>query len=393
VIEDYVAWTLRATQAMGIKVVNPGGISAFKFNSRNLGIDDPIPHYEVLPRSILRQLSQALYNLGVPHPLHIHCNNLGVPGNFATTLETISAGEGFPMHLTHIQFHSYGNEGDFGFSSHAAQIAEAVNANKQISIDVGQVIFGETVTASADTMSQYRNRGSAEPKRWVCMDIECDAGCGLVPMHYHVRKYANALQWCIGLEIFLGVTDPWRVVLTTDHPNGGPFTSYPHLIKLLMDKTFRDGVLSTIDPAAAKASNLGSMTREYSLYEVAIITRAGPARILGLRDRGHLGVGANADITVYEDVPDREIMFSKPHLVFKNGSEVVRDGAVTAIQWGHTHTIRPDYDTTIERSLESYFSRYHSQRMGNFKISDDEFNDGRGGLVVHQPISRSQEKG
>jgi hypothetical protein len=28
-IRDYVAWTLRATQALAIKVVNPGGIAAF----------------------------------------------------------------------------------------------------------------------------------------------------------------------------------------------------------------------------------------------------------------------------------------------------------------------------------------------------------------------------
>ena len=33
-INDYVAWTLHATQCIGIKVVNPGGINAFKFNAR-----------------------------------------------------------------------------------------------------------------------------------------------------------------------------------------------------------------------------------------------------------------------------------------------------------------------------------------------------------------------
>ena len=75
------------------------------------------------------------------------------------------------------------------------------------------------------------------------MDIECDAGCGVVPFKYQDQNFVNALQWAIGLETFLLVDDPWRIFLTTDHPNGAPFTSYPHLIRLLMDRTFRNEVL------------------------------------------------------------------------------------------------------------------------------------------------------
>ena len=85
-INDYVAWMLRATQALGVKVVNPGGISAFKFNSRELGLDSAGPHYGVTPRRIVAALARAVHELGVAHPLHLHCNNLGVPGNLETTL-------------------------------------------------------------------------------------------------------------------------------------------------------------------------------------------------------------------------------------------------------------------------------------------------------------------
>ena len=42
--------------------------------------------------------------------------------------------------------------------------------------------------------------------------------------------------------------------------------------------------------------------------------------------RGHLGVGACADITVYEDLADREAMFATPVFVFKNGEVIVRGG-------------------------------------------------------------------
>ncbi len=386
-IKDYIAWTLHATQAIAIKVVNPGGISAFKFNQRQLDLDENHVHYGITPRDVLVTLARGLKELGVTHPLHVHGCNLGVPGNVETTLDTIRAMEGLPVHLTHIQFHSYGTEGDLKFSSGAARVAELINSNKNISVDVGQVLFGQTCTASGDSMRQYGNTKSANPKKWVVMDIECDAGCGVVPMRYRDKSFVNALQWAIGLELFLLVDDPWRIFLTTDHPNGAPFTCYPHLIRLLMDKGFRNDMMQKIHPDAAAASILGSLGREYTLYEIAIMTRAGPARSLGLKDRGHLGPGASADVTVYEDLADREAMFGAPVFVFKNGEPIVKAGKIVKVVQGATHVARPQYDPSIETSLIDYFERYHTVRLGNFKLSDDEIVRGDGGRLVIQPTA------
>ena len=386
VINDYVAWTLRATQCIGIKVVNPGGINAFKFNARKLDVDEPTPHYGVTPRDIIRVLSRSLHELGVPHPLHVHASNLGVPGNIESTLATVNAAEGHPIHLTHVQFHSYGTEGDRHFSSAASQVAEAVKQHKNLTVDVGQIMFGQTVTVSGDTMQQFRNHSLAHPNKWVCMDIECEAGCGVVPFRYRNKNFVNALQWAIGLEIFLMIDDPWRVFLTTDHPNGAPFLSYPHLIRLLMDRSYRnDHLENTIHPDARAMSQLGSLDREYSLSDIAIMTRAGPARILGLADRGHLGDGAVADITVYEPNSNYETMFSTPLLVYKNGERVVENGQIVKEISGKTHVVRPEYDPDIERPLAAHFEKHHTVRLSNFKISDDEMDDGIGSPIVVHP--------
>ncbi|MES1986550.1 MAG: formylmethanofuran dehydrogenase subunit A [Pseudomonadota bacterium] len=384
-INDYVAWILNATQSIGIKVVNPGGINAFKFNQRRLDLDENNSHYQVTPREILKSLSTAVHQLGIAKPLHVHCNNLGAAGNFQTTLDTMSASDGVPMHLTHIQFHSYGTEGDKKFSSAAAQISEALNKNKHITADVGQILFGQTVTASGDNMMQQLNAKHANPKKSVIMDIECDAGCGVVPFRYKDQNYVNALQWAIGLEIFLSVEDPWRIFLTTDHPNGAPFTSYPHLIRLLMDKTFRNEAFAKLNLDAQAMSNLTSLDREYSLYDIAIMTRAGAANLIGLNDRGHLGVGAGADITIYTDQADREAMFAKPDYVFKDGELVVKDGKVVKVVWGATHTAKPAFDIAVEKDLKDYFDKYHTMQLDSFKIKNDEIsNDGRGSIIVHE---------
>lgn len=384
-ISDYVGWIINASKAMAIKVVNPGGINAFKFNQRKLDLDENNSHYNVTPRQILIALSRAVRELGIPHPLHVHGCNLGVPGNVETTLDTIRAVEGMPMHLTHIQFHSYDTEGERKFSSGAARIAEAINNNPNISTDVGQILFGQTVTASGDSMRQYDSHWHADPKKWVIMDIECDAGCGIVPFRYRDKSFVNALQWAIGLELFLQVSDPWRIFLTTDHPNGAPFTTYPHLIRLLMDKSFRNDMLATINKDAAAASVLGSLDREYSLYEIAIMTRAAPSRSLGLKNRGHLGSGAAADITVYDNLENREKMFGKPVYVFKDGELIVKEGKIVKVVNGGTHILKPEYDKSVEQSLKRYFDRFQSVKLGNFKLDDDEIVEYGNSELIIQP--------
>jgi formylmethanofuran dehydrogenase subunit A len=329
---------------MGVKVVNPAGISAFKFNQRKLDVDELHVHWQVSPRQVITALARAVHELGLAHPLHIHASNLGVAGNIASTLATMDALDGLPGHLTHVQFHCYGNDGPRKFSSAALELAQALERYPNCSIDIGQVLFGQTVTASGDTMRQHANIGLANPRKAIVADIECDSGCGVLPFRYREQSYVNALQWSIGLELFLQVRDPWRVVLTTDHPNGAPFTSYPHLIRLLMDKPFRDEQLARLHPDVAAASALQHIKRELSLYEIAIMTRAAPARLLGLRDRGHLGAGAAADVAVYRTQSDAEAMFSRAAWVFKDGEPVVRAGLVVATPVGATHFAEPAFD-------------------------------------------------
>ena len=327
-INDYVGWMVASSSALAIKVVNAGGIDAFKFNQRKLDVDEYHPQWPLTPRDILRTLSRSAEELGLAHPLHVHCSNLGVPGNIESTLATLDAVEGRPIHITHAQYHCYGSQGPYGFSSAAERLADRVNRSSQITLDVGQVLFGQTITLSADTMHQFANRKLAKPAQGIFQDLECQAGCGALPFRYRESQYVHGLQWTIGLELFLRVQDASRIFLTTDHPNGGPFTGYPHLIRLLMDYDFRMSIFDRLHPEVKRVSTLGSLKREYRLDEIAAMTRLGPARALGLRGRGHLIEGAVADLVVYREDEDREQMFAEPRMVFRRGRLVVRDGEV-----------------------------------------------------------------
>jgi formylmethanofuran dehydrogenase subunit A len=387
--QNTVAWLLAASKAYAAKLVNPGGDEAWKGrrNANVTRLDEKIESFELTPRQVIGALIEAVDGLGLPHPAHIHCNNLGHSGNFETTLETMRIADGHRAHITHIQFHSYGHvagKSNDDPTSKAREIAQYVNTHPNISADVGQVMFGQATAMTADAPLAYMLSRFAGGK-WVNADTEHESGCGIVPFAYQDRIYTHALQWAIGLELFLMSEDPWRMVLSTDHPNGGSFMSYPKLIRLLMDREFRKEEMAKVNPRALRQTVLADLDREYTLREIAIVTRAGPARLLGLTNKGQLGVGADADITIYEDREDKEQMFSAPRYVIKDGQLVIEDHEIRTEYEGRVLHVAPDYDPGIVEVIRPFFESYYSIRFDNYAV-DDSY------LGKHELVATAQQR-
>jgi formylmethanofuran dehydrogenase subunit A len=215
------------------------------------------------------------------------------------------------------------------------------------------------VTISSDVLRQFSARGFSHPRKYVIFDGDANGG-GIVPFEYKAGTFFNAIQFAVGLELFLLIDDPWRVFFTTDHPNGAPFTVYPELFALLMDKDLRAEWIARIPAEAAAMTTLPSLTREYTLYEIATMTRAAPAKLLGLPDRGHLGVGGRADVALYRPGRDHAAMFRSAARVYKDGELVVRDGSVTHYRFGRALRVSPSVDAAMRRRME----RYYDERYG-----------------------------
>ena len=374
-LRAFAGWILEAAGAHAIKVVNPGGVEAWKSGKGNIhSLDELVPNLDCTARQVVRGLAQAAMDLGLPHPMHIHCNNLGLPGNFRTTLATMEALEGRSAHFTHVQFHSYGGEShdQSTFCSEAQSLAEWVNSHPEVTVDVGQVLFGETTSMTGDGPLGYFLH-KVTGRRWTSADTELEAGCGIVPIVYREKSFVHALQWAIGLEWYLMAKDPWRIAMSTDHPNGGSFLAYPEIIALLMDRGYRSECLARVHPRVRKRCSLGELDREYTFREIAIITRAAPARILGLTTKGHLGYGADADITIYQPDTDRRRMFALPRMVIKAGRVVVDDGEVLGDNAWHPDgsriwRVKPGFDPGALPDIRKWFENHYTLRFDNYPV-------------------------
>jgi formylmethanofuran dehydrogenase subunit A len=112
------------------------------------------------------------------------------------------------------------------------------------------------------------------------------------------------------------------------------------------------------------------LDREYSLQEIAIVTRAAPARLLGLKHKGHLGVGADADITIYDEHENREEMFKTARYVLKDGHLFIKNHEFCADPVGRIYQVAPDYDKKIEDEIRPFFDEYYSVQFDNYPVFD-----------------------
>ncbi len=276
-----------------------------------------------------------------------------------------------PRPLVHIQFHSYGGDpNDSGsIDSQVEPLAEYFNSHDNLTADIGQVLFGPTTSMTGDSaVGHYLGRLYGHT--WYSHDVEWEAGCGVVPIEYKDKSLVHCWQWAIGLEWLLLAADPWRIALSTDHPNGGSFLAYPQIIRLLMDRGARADALVRVHPRVRSRSVLKNLEREYSLGEICIITRAAPAKILGLAKKGRLNPGADADLTIYTPHADRQQMFELPRYVIKAGRTIVDNGELREETFGKTLHVAPSFDADREQHLADWWNDHYSVRFRNYPVDE-----------------------
>ncbi len=383
----YIAWIIKATKGYGVKVVNPGGTEAWAW-AKNCDLNDAVPYFDVTPADIVKGLAEANERFEMPHSIHVHGNMLGHPGNYEVTLKTYDLVKGITpyrdrpvLHSTHTQFFSYGGTTWRDFESKARAIADYVNANEHVSIDLGSVILGDTTTMTADGPMEY-SLYQITGRKWTNHDVELETGSGITPFMYSGKVGVHTIQWAIGLELALLTRDPWKIALTSDHPNAGPFIGYPILISMLMSKKRRDESAEEMHSSIFDRTELPSIDREYDFYEIAIITRAMTARTLGLHEhgKGHLGVGADGDVAIYDISPEErdagkiQKAFLNAKYTIKGGEIVVKDGEVVSTPEGRTFFVTPECDPKLTdemmTKLKEMFTNYYSVSFANYPVQD-----------------------
>ena len=414
----YTSWMLRTHKGYGIKCVNPAGVENWGWARNVSGLDQPNIHFEVTPRELIRGLAEVNEMLGLPMSLHLHANNLGHPGNWETARDSLMITSGMEarnksqlewgetqesarrrqtVYLAHAQFSAYGGTSWRDFCSGAADLAKYINQVDDVVIDSGSVPFGPATTMTGDGPAQH-DLYMITGQKWSNTDVELECGSGVLPLVYMKSSPVHSVQWAIGLEVMLLIDDPWKTIMTTDHPNGGIFTQYPLLLTWLMSRKARDDTAKECHKWAYEKSTLGGVDRELSLYEMAIVTRANPARTIGMAYRkGHLGAGADGDVTIYDIDPaslnpnDTAALISRlarPDYTIKDGRIVACQGEIVRVPEGRRFYCQPYVDEDLEKDMlkdvKDWF-KYYTVGFANYPVPD-KYLKNPVAIPVNQPL-------
>jgi formylmethanofuran dehydrogenase subunit A len=138
-----------------------------------------------------------------------------------------------------------------------------------------------------------------------------------------------------------------------------------------MDREYRKQTMRAVNSKALAKTTLPELDREYSLSEVVIVTRAAPARLLGLSRKGHLGVGADADVAILSPGPDWQQVFEAPRYVIKDGAVLVDDGEVRGDHEGRTYHVEPPWDPAILPELRKWFADFYTIEFENYPVDPE----------------------
>jgi formylmethanofuran dehydrogenase subunit A len=153
-----------------------------------------------------------------------------------------------------------------------------------------------------------------------------------------------------------------------------------------MSKAKRTEEMATLNDQISKRTTLAGIDRELDWNEIVVMTRAAPAKVLGLRDKGHLGPGADADISIYDLLPgkvdpgkDYQLVkkaLSRSLITIKSGQVVAKSGRILAVPEGRTYWVDasmsvPQADQErMMADLKDKFDRYYSVQMSNYMVQD-----------------------
>jgi formylmethanofuran dehydrogenase subunit A len=111
------------------------------------------------------------------------------------------------------------------------------------------------------------------------------------------------------------------------------------------------------------------------------MTRAGIAQALNLPNKGHLGVGADADVAVYNLNPDLvttldpvqlENIFHRAMYTIKGGEIVVKQGDIVKSVNGSTYwtDINTKDPLKVEADVKNRFTQYWTVQYENYPIPE-----------------------
>ena len=301
---------LSKTYGFGFKLYNPFENEAWNFKELRDGLSNQGRLYNFSALDVFKTVVRSVESLGLPHSTHAHIegyedergnsnlfdvldkiSSLNLQSNQKTDLNSERSQI---LHLAHAN--AYSPNGD------NVKILKFLNENHTFDIDVAFIGFDPINPLITSDRRLINSIDILEnPYKLIRCAVEFE-GDYFVSLRTFDKSNLNACTlWGNALDLALNIKDKLQLSFSLNYPNYANILDIPEIATWLVSKDARDNFMRGMNNHFITNHPLSNEEKSLSFSEFVTITRASPAKSLGLgRIKGNLGIGADADINILD---------------------------------------------------------------------------------------------
>lgn len=389
-VEDGAAvlsYLLKEVKAFGIKAYNPFESENWNWKLERENLNEKGRLYNFSPMDVYINLLKFVEDLGLPHSLHTHVegyeSDIGKT-NLNELLEKIN-GLGLSskgsrtqiFHLAHAS--SYAKDGD------NSGLIDFYNTHQNYDLDLGFIGFNSVnplVTSDRRLINNLTKETNSYQVVRFATEFEGDLFASL--RKFEKQNYNHCNIWANAYELALKIKNKWQLQLSINYPNYADVLDIPEIASLLLSNSARKDYMSDMNKEFLKKHSLVSEDQSLSFQDLITITRASPAKSLGISHiKGSLNEGNDGDLNIIDlnplemnlekDYKQTRDSLSHIEYVIKAGRIIKSKDQFDLTEKGHilwaSGKVKKDDVKLLFKRKKEFFEKYYSLFIKSYSTS------------------------
>ncbi len=393
----FISDLLDLVKGFGLKIYNPFEAEEWDFKEIRDDITTNGRLYNFNALAVFRNMTKTIEQIGLHHSIHAHIDGyeseIGEL-NAIKVLEDIKTQGLKPsqssqtkikrsqiFHLAHASAYSFNDD---------TKLINFFNSNDNFDLDLGFISFNPInplITSDRRLINKYLDKKKT-PKKYPIIkgafESEGDHFETFRTLKKNNSEYCRL--WSNALNLALRIKDKWKLQFSINFPNYAHLTDIPEILSWLLNKNSRNTFMENMNNEFKQDNPIFSIENIFSINDLIIITRASPAKSLGLGDiKGNLGIGADADINILNinlqekdsasQIDEIKKAFSDIDTVIKNGIIVKQGEKINlnhkgALYWSKGTVNTQNYKKIMDKKKE-FYKKYSSIFYESLKPNTD----------------------
>jgi len=394
-ISYFISDILAMCKGFGIKAYNPFEAESWNFKELRNNVEQGGRLYNFSSLDVYKNLTNAVEKLNLPHSIHAHIegyeNTVG-KNNLKIILENIELSNTVRekeknterdqiFHLAHAN--SYNIDGD------NSELLSIINSNNSIDLDLGFLGFDDInplITSDRRLINNYMKKENGEAKV-IRTAYETEGDSFVSFRKFDKKNKDHCILWANSLELAIKTENKWQVQLSFNFPHYSHVNNLPEIVSWLISIEARENFMKNMNSEFLNGTNLNEISDILTFNDIITITRASPAKSLGISEmKGNISPGADGDVNIIDiDLDEIDISkeYDKVEKSLENIEYVIKGGKIIKkkdkidlesngkIFWTEGRTKIDERKKYMEKKKQ-FYQKYYSTFYENLENTVDE---------------------